>query len=265
MCQYLLSAWCWDVFVLSGRSWWGGGGCQSQLGYETKWGFSRREVFAYKYTQPLLYYNVIMLQAPLRDKIVYDGNQREHNARLGAGWQQARSNCLLTCIRRGINTGFCDIFDWYSDSSIKNNLGKLSECMYLNGWVINYLAKAVFAERGEFRSETLGLCSVFHNYLISPSQISKVELMVFLSSMENGRITLWGSWNSLCVLSTSLARYHNTDFPLCEEKRTFLSRTISASTLCLSLSVGRTNACISFTIWALFYSDPFLTIHTRAL
>ena len=128
------------------------GGLPVPAGYKTKWGFSQREVFAYKYTQPLLYYNVIILQALLRDKIVYDGNQREHNARLGAGWQQARSNCLLTCIRQGINIGFCDIFDWYSASSIKNNLGKLSECSYLNGWVINYIAVAVFMKRGGFCS-----------------------------------------------------------------------------------------------------------------
>lgn len=47
------------------------------VGYNTKRGFSQREVFAYKYTLPLLYYNVIILQALLRDKIVYDGNQKE--------------------------------------------------------------------------------------------------------------------------------------------------------------------------------------------
>lgn len=82
------------------------------VGYKTKRGFSQGEVFAYQCTQPLLYYNVIILQALLRDKIVYDGNRRgEHNAGLGASWQHARSNSLLTCIRQGINIRFCDIFD----------------------------------------------------------------------------------------------------------------------------------------------------------
>lgn len=47
------------------------------VGHKTKRDFSQREVFAYKCIQPLLYYNVIILQALLTDKIAYDGNQRE--------------------------------------------------------------------------------------------------------------------------------------------------------------------------------------------
>lgn len=59
------------------------------VGYKTKGDFfSQREVFAYKYVQPPLYYNVIILQALLRDKIVYDGNQRESTMQ---GWGLAGS------------------------------------------------------------------------------------------------------------------------------------------------------------------------------
>ena len=53
------------------------------VGYKIQRGFSQREVFAYKYTHPLLYYNVIILHTLLRDKIVYDGNQRESTMQ---GW-----------------------------------------------------------------------------------------------------------------------------------------------------------------------------------
>lgn len=48
--------------------------------------------------------------------------------KLGAGWQHARSNCLLTYIRREINIAFYDVFAWYLYCSVKDNLRKLSEC-----------------------------------------------------------------------------------------------------------------------------------------